>query len=172
MTRSFTFQRRHVYGAIATGALALAAMVPITADAAQALLRFDGGIGETPVSTVAATGLATPNVVQGISPGGQPWVISALHASVGENGQIRVDGRGLLLGGGNGIGTNAGQKVKAILFCNGVRSETDPAGVALEPDGDFRIDDQLTPVPLGPCNTATLLITNTANRWFAAGIPK
>ncbi|MDB5953768.1 hypothetical protein [Ramlibacter sp.] len=167
MTRSPTFQRRHVYGAVAAGALALAALVPITADAAQAMLRFDGGIGETPVSTVA-----TANVVNGILPGGQPWVISTLHASVDENGQIRVNGRGLLLAGGNGIGTNAGQSVKAIVFCNGVRSETAAAGVPLEPDGDFRIEDQLVPTPAGPCATATLLITNLANRWFAAGIPK
>ena len=167
MTRSPSIQRRHVYGAIAAGALAIGALVPLTADAGQALLRFDGGIGETPVSTVA-----TANVVQTILPGGQPWVISSLRAIVEENGQIRVDGRGLLLAGGNGIGTNGGQSVKAILFCNGVRSDTAAAGVPLEADGDFRIEDQLVPAPVGPCNTATLLITNVANRWFAAGIRK
>src|ERR1700712_4046823 len=105
MTHFPTFPRQYVYGAIASAALALAALVPVAADAGQALLRFDGGIGETPVSAVAATGLATPNIVNTILPGGQPWVISALHASVDENGQIRVEGRGLLLAGGNGIAT-------------------------------------------------------------------
>jgi len=167
MTQSPTFHRRHVYGALAAGALALAALVPLAADAAQALLRFDGGIAETPVSTVA-----TANTVNGVLPGGQPWVISALHATVEDSGRILVDGRGLLLAGGNGVGTNGAQSVKAILFCNGVRSETAAAGIPLEANGDFRIDDQLTPAPMGPCNTATLLITNPASRWFAAGIPK
>jgi len=167
MTRSITFQRRHVYGAIAAGALALAALVPMTADAAQAIARFDGGIGETPVSNIT-----TPNTVNGIGPGGQPWVIASLHATVDDSGNVRADGRGLLLAGGNGIGTNANQSVKVIFFCNGARSDSDPAGVPLEANGDFRIDSQLTPVPNGPCNTSTLLITNVANRWFAAGIPK
>ncbi len=167
MQRSPTFQRNHVHVGIAAGVLALAALAPTAADAAQPLLRFDGGIGETPVSAVA-----TANVVNGILPGGQPWVISSLQASVSDNGQIRVDGRGLLLAGGNGIGTNAAQSVKAILFCNGIRSDTSATGVALEANGDFRIDDQLVPTPMGPCTTSTLLITNVANRWFAAGIPK
>jgi hypothetical protein len=158
---------RHVYGTIAAGLLALAAMVPLGAEAAGPIVSFSGGIGETPVSTVA-----TANVVNGVLPGGQPWVIADLKADVDANGRIRADGRGLLLGGGNGIGTAAGQSVKAVLFCNGIRSETDAAGVALAANGDFRIDDALVPTPMGPCTTVTLLITNVAGRWFAAGIPK
>ena len=167
MSHTPLFQRRHVFGALAAGALALAALVPMTADAAQAIARFDGGIGETPVSNIT-----TPNAVNGILPGGQPWVIASLHASVDDSGNVRADGRGLLLAGGGGIGTNGNQSVKVIFFCNGARSDSDPAGVPLEANGDFRIDSTLTPVPNGPCNTSTLLITNVANRWFAAGIPK
>jgi hypothetical protein len=48
---------------------------------------------------------------------------------------------------------------------------TDPA-VALEPDGDFRIDDVLDPAPPVPCTDAVLLIRNSGGAWFAAGIPK
>jgi hypothetical protein len=45
--------------------------------------------------------------------------------------------------------------------------------VPLDPSGDFRIDDTLTPPPPEPCNGPALLILNgTAQRWFAAGIPK
>ena len=167
MSKFPPLERRYVYGAIAAGLLALAAMVPVAAEAAQPLARFDGGIGETPVSNIT-----TPNTVNGIGPGGQPWVISSLHATVDESGNVRADGRGLLLAGGGGIGTNGNQSVKVIFFCNGARSDSDPAGVPLEANGDFRIDSTLTPVPNGPCNTATLLITNIQNRWFAAGIPK
>jgi hypothetical protein len=106
------------------------------------LVRFDGGIGETPASSLTAA-----NIVKGISPGGQPWVIERLNADVRSDGRISVDGRGLLLAGGNGIGTNGGQRVHAILFCGAASFASDE--VALEPSGDF-----------------------PANRWFAAGIPE
>jgi hypothetical protein len=42
--------------------------------------------------------------------------------------------------------------------------------VPLAANGDFRIDDTLTPTPPNPCTTPVLLITNPAPRWFAAGI--
>lgn len=143
----------------------------VIAHADDRLVRFDGGIGESPVSTVLTTGLATPNLVKGVSPGGQPWVISRLVADVRTDGRISVDGRGLLLAGGNGIGTNGGQSVRAQLWCGTVSLLTDP--VALEPNGDFRIDGALSGRPPEPCDTPVLLILNGAGtRWFAAGIPK
>lgn len=150
---------------IMAGALALAFSAAVQAD--DRLVRFDGGIGEIPVSNTT-----TPNVVRGVSPGGQPWVISRLTADVRTDGHILVDGRGLLLAGGNNIGTNGGQSVRAMLFC-GAASFTSDA-VPLEPNGDFRIDGMLNPVPPDPCESPVLLIVNTATppRWFAAGIPK
>jgi len=44
--------------------------------------------------------------------------------------------------------------------------------VPLEANGDFRIDDFLSPAPPNPCVGPVLLIRNTAGSWFAAGIPK
>jgi hypothetical protein len=69
-----------------------------------------------PVSSVGSTG-PVANVVRGISPPGQPCVIRALSAEVKVNGRILVEGRGLLLAGGNAIGTNGGQSVFATLIC-------------------------------------------------------
>ena len=46
------------------------------------------------------------------------------------------------------------------------------ATVPLEPDGDFRIDDVLSPAPPSPCDTPVLLIVNANGAWFAAGIVK
>lgn len=137
----------------------------VSATAEDSLARFEGGIGVIPVRAGPAA-----NIVQGTNPGGQPWVIAALSADVKLDGRISVDGRGLLLGGGNGIGRNGGQSVQARLFCGAVAHNS--GLVALEANGDFRIDDLLTPVPPDPCATPVLLIVSGGGNWFAAGIPK
>jgi hypothetical protein len=138
-------------------------------------LRFKGGIGVIPVTGVAANGTVNLNVVRGVPPGA-PWRIADLHAEIGFDGHIKVVGRGLLLASGNGIGTNAGQSVHATLFCGPAATATAHSstltGVALEADGDFRIDDFLSPAPPTPCDTPVLLIRNVGGVWFAAGIPK
>ena len=152
---------------IMAGALSLAFLSYAAAAVADdRIVRFDGGIGETPVSNIT-----TPNTVRGVSPGGQPWVIARLTADVRSDGSISVDGRGLLLAGGNGIGTNGGQSVRALLFC-GADAPVNSDLVPLDANGDFRIDGLLSALPANPCTTPVLLIVNSGNRWFAAGIPK
>jgi hypothetical protein len=150
-------------------AAALALAYGATAAADERLVRFDGGIGVIP-SRVG--GLA--NVVRGVSPGGQVWVISRLNADVRTDGRITVDGRGLLLGGGENIGLNGNQSVRARLFCGAAGAEVahNSELVPLEANGDFRIDGQLDPVPPVPCERPVLLIVSGGNAWFAAGIPK
>ena len=154
--------------------LFLAALVVPTSRADDSLLRFDGGIAVDPVSGIAANGTPTANTVRGVGPGGAPWRIANLSASIDVSGRISVRGRGLLLAGGNGIGTNGAQSVHAILFCGPAATATahatPAAGVALAANGDFRIDDVLSPRPPNPCDTPVLLIANPAPRWFAAGI--
>ena len=169
--------------AVALVALALAALIPLPVGADDALARFQGGVGVHPVSNVAGAANAdgtfpnvTRNVVRGVNPAGQIWIIADLRAQVKADGSIKVDGRGLLLAGGNTIGTNANASVFATLICEAaspfVERNTDAAGVRLAPNGDFRIDDILSPAPNG-CASPVLLIRNAANRtWFAAGIPK
>lgn len=162
----------------AAASLALAYGAAASAD--QRLARFDGGIGVIPVSagqgTAATAEVVTRNIVRGVQPPGQIWVISDLRADVRADGRIKVDGRGLLLGGGNNIGFNANARVFATLICEAAapftERNTTVAGVPLEPNGDFRIDDVLSSVP-GECASPVLLIRNAANQaWFAAGIPK
>jgi len=138
-------------------------------------LRFKGAIGVIPVTGVAANGAINLNVVRGVSPGAT-WRIAALEAVVASDGRVRIVGRGLLLAAGNGIGTNAGQSVHATLFCGPAATATahssNPAGVALDANGDFRIDDLLSPAPPSSCDSPVLLIRNVGGVWFAAGIPK
>ena len=163
--------------------LALGIVGHLSAHEREFLARFEGGIGVIPASNGA--GPVNPdgtfpnvklNVVRGVSPGAGPWRIADLRADVDTDGRIRVRGRGLLLASGNGIGQNANQSVFATLFCEAtapfVEHSTDIAGVRLEPNGDFRIDDTLNPVPPSDCSSPVLLIRNIAGVWFAAGIPK
>jgi hypothetical protein len=144
------------------------------------MARFEGGIGVIP----AANGAGQPNadgtlpnvrlnVVRGIPPGGAPWRIADLKAEVDTDGHIRVRGRGLLLAGGNNIGQNGNQSVFATLFCEAAApfvERNTSFTVPLDPNGDFRIDDVLNPVPV-ECPSPVLLIRNAGGAWFAAGVP-
>jgi hypothetical protein len=73
-----------------------------------------------------------------------------------------------------GCPSRSWQSVFATLFCEAAAPftlhNTTLTGVALKQDGDFEIDDVLTPVS-GDCASPVLLIRNVAGVWFAAGIP-
>ena len=155
-------------------ALVAMAITGIASAQENTTLKFRGGIGVVPVTGVAASGAVNLNVVRGVNPAG-PWRIADLNANVTADGQIRVKGRGLLLAAGNGIGTNAGVSVFATLFCGPAASATAHSSnrVALDADGDFAIDELLSPALTDACSTPVLLIRNGANGvWFAAGIPE
>ena len=150
------------------------------------LASFDGGIGVHPVSNVAGTADAvtgtfpnvTRNVVRGINPAGQIWVIERLRANITLDGHITVDGRGLVLAGGDNAGRTSGQSVFATLICETAapftQRNTTLTGILLAPNGDFRIDDALSPAPPSTCPSPMLLIRSaaTGQAWFAVGILK
>ena len=155
-------------------ALSLAVLFPVVA-AADSLARFEGGIGVIPVSggqgTAATATVVNRNIVRGVQRAGPIWVIADLRADVDQNGGVKVAGRGLLLGGGNNIGRNGNQSVRATLICGAANTLHDSGLVPLEANGDFAIEDVLSPLPTS-CDNPTLLIRNPAGSWFAAGIPK
>jgi hypothetical protein len=145
--------------------LALIVVMPVAATAGESLVRFDGRIGVIPISNVLVnadgTTTVTRNIVRTVNSAGQIWVILDLKADVRADRRIKVHGRGLLLGGGNRVGTNAGARVFATPICEAaipftLRS-TDLAGVPLEADGDFQIDDVLSPDPPAECANPVLL---------------
>jgi hypothetical protein len=160
----------------------LVALFALSAVADDTLVKFRGGIGVLPVASgvgqAATAEDVNRNIVRGVQPAGQIWVISALRADVKVDGRIHVNGRGLLLGGGNSIGLNGNASVFATLICEAVapftEHSTNGAGVALAPNGDFRIDDVLVPAPPADCDSPVLLIRNSEPNpaWFAAGIPQ
>src|SRR6267143_5722310 len=110
-------------------------VTPLSAVADDSLVKFKGGIGVHPVSNVAGDAVVinnvttfpnvTRNVVRGINPAGQIWVIADLRADVKADGlgSIKVRGKGLLLAGGNGIGGNANASVFATLICQVTATE-------------------------------------------------
>ncbi|HEY1288502.1 MAG TPA: hypothetical protein VGF58_09255 [Burkholderiales bacterium] len=92
----------------------------LDAAADDRVAAFRGGIGVIPVSsgqgTAATATVVTRNIGRGVQPPGQIRVIEDLRADFRAD-RISVDGRGLLLGGGNNIGTNANQRVFATVIC-------------------------------------------------------
>lgn len=146
-----------------------AGLVASPAIASDTLVKFDRSFGVTP--TAFAGGVAVANDVSGIPPGGRPWVIHKLRATVKQDGSIKAKGEGLLLAGGGGIGTRAAiTQVIATLLCGGAQFSS--AAADLDTAGDFEIRGQLTPLPPNPCINPVLLIRNagTGNAWFAAGL--
>jgi hypothetical protein len=173
-------------GATATGVGAFSRTQANTGTS-KTLVMFRGGIGVQPVSAVTAQGLAVPNVVRGVQPPGQPWVIADFNATVKADGHIMARGRGLVFAGGNTAGTAlvitngvaaASLRVFATLICENVapfvQRNTAVAGVSLAANGDFRINDVLSPAPPATaCATPVLLIRNApGGGWFSAGIQK
>lgn len=179
--------------AVAAGWL-LCAAGAAAGDRSDAIVRFSGAIGSQPFSN--GGGVAVPNDVLGIPPGGRPWELRKLRASVASDGTLRATGKGLLLGGGNNIGRPAiPRTIQATLICSATAAApvaTSPAwnsvAVAVDESGNFSIDAPLKPVapnltlvPPDPCNFPILLIRNSApsatpggdptpGAWFAAGI--
>jgi RNA polymerase sigma-70 factor, ECF subfamily len=171
---------RSMFRKAALIAAAVGMVAQVTAQERTPLVRFDGGIGVQPVSNVAGSANADgtfpnvrQNVVRGVSPAG-PWRIASLKASIYTDGSITVRGRGFLLAAGNSIGQNANQRVFATLICEAtapfVERSTSFAGIPLEPNGDFRIDDTLSPAPADCASPVLLIRTSSNGTWFAAGI--
>lgn len=133
---------------------AMVAMSGMPAHASDTLFRFDGGFGDQPFRSAA--GVPTLNTVAGVAPGGTPWLMSSFKASISTSGQLRARGTGVILAGGDNLGTRGGpRQMVASLFC---RNSPVPPAVAgtlqttpynsafvdLDPDGDFRINSPLT----------------------------
>jgi hypothetical protein len=161
---------------LAAFVLCLGIAHPLAAMADDSLVKFKGGIGVIPVSSAAGVangdGTSTGTSFAGSTPRSDLGDRRSQGRKVG--GRVKVRGKGLLLGGGNGIGSNGGQSVHATLICEATPPftphDTNSKGVALGADGDFRIDDLLSPAPPSVCASPVLLIRNTSGLWFAAGI--
>lgn len=108
------------------------------------------------------------NVVDGITGGGQPWSTLGGEASVDlRSGEVEFAVHGLVLAGGNAIGTpGAVTSVAATVVCGvGISAAAPP--VPLSPQGDAEFDG-IVAVPAG-CkgSNIALLLTAPNGQWIA-----
>jgi hypothetical protein len=117
------------------------------------------------------------NVVGNIPGGGQPWSTTSGEAKVNlRTGHIEFNVRGLVLAGGNSIGTpDAITLVKGTLICNPGTTNTtvDTPPVPLTDTGDAQFSgDVVIPPDCIPVNTPpniAFLVRIPAGRWIANG---
>ena len=114
------------------------------------------------------------NVVGGIGGGGQPWSTLGGRAKVDlAKSQVSFEVDGLVLAGGNAIGTPDGiNQVKGTLLCDpgGANLAFDTALVSLSPRGDAEFAGSVGPIATicTPSNVA-FLVRIAAGRWIANG---
>lgn len=114
------------------------------------------------------------NAVGNIGGGGQPWSTLGGQARVDlGSGNVEFEVRGLVLAGGNSIGTpDAITQVKGTLLCDagGANVAVDTPLVPLSAQGDAEFEGNVGPIPrvCTPSNTA-FLVRIPAGRWIANG---
>jgi hypothetical protein len=127
---------------------------------------------KTIVGVITAPGVNNP--VAGIPGGLLPWSATGGRARVNlANGDVGFEVEGLVLVGGNGIGTRGDlTQVKGTLVCNpgiGTQAVIDTPAVPFNLQGDAEFVGNLGSVPT-PCANPLFLVRLLANnRWIAAG---
>ena len=108
------------------------------------------------------------NVVDGITGAGQPWSALGGEASVDlRTGEIEFEVHGLVLAGGNSIGTRGGvASVAGTVVCGvGISVATPPAPLSAQGDAEF---DGIVAIPPGCTSSNIALLLTAANgQWIA-----
>jgi hypothetical protein len=158
---------RHMIQLAATAGALLAALALPAAAADSVRWRTIVGIEDA--------GANGNNAVGGIMGGGQAWTTLGGQARVDlDSGHIEFEVRGLVLNGGNAIGTpDAINQVKGTLVCAaGAANQAvvDTPLVTLTAQGDAEFEGDVAPLPAvcTPQNVA-FLVRIAAGRWIANG---
>ena len=150
-------------------AILLASAVPALAQE----VRWEQIIGIIQAGNLVGSGSGQ---VQG---GGQPWSTSRGEAEINlQTGEVHFQVRGLVLAGGNGIGTRAAiAQVRGTLVCDtdgsaggGSSTLVDTPLVDLDAQGNAKFNGNIGPLPAA-CSEPdiALLIRISAGRWIANG---
>jgi hypothetical protein len=155
--------------------LALAAIIPAAARAADPNVRWADIVGI--IQAGNAVGSGTGQVLGGA----QPWSTTKGSATVNLNtGDIRFRVEGLVLAGGNAIGTRGTiTEVRGTLVCDtdgsagsGNSTLVDTTLVPLSAQGDAEFNGSVGPLPgacLAESDIAFLVRIGGSGRWIANG---
>jgi hypothetical protein len=159
-------------------ALASVAAGALLATALAGPAIADGGGNSVRWKTIIGI-IQAGNVVAGIGGGGQPWSTLGGDARVDlSGGHLEFEVRGLVLAGGNSIGTPDGiVNVKGTLVCAaGAANQVlvDTPAVALSAQGDADFEGNIGPISSVCTATNTAFLVRIAaaapgDRWLANG---
>jgi hypothetical protein len=137
----------------------------------DAKVRWDNVVGVIQPGNKVGTGAGQ------VTGAGQPWFTEDGQATIDlHTGRLKFSVRGLVLMGGNGIGTRAGvTQVKGTLVCdvdgstgNSVLVDTDAVPLSLQGDAAFVGDVPLDPLCVSETDIAFLIRAGN-DTWLAAG---
>src|SRR4051812_12526381 len=134
----------------ATSALVLA-LAPTAA--------FAQGHGHNLLRGDLTPSMPTDAAINGVNPGGLPWILSRGEVRVRESGRMDVRIRGLQIPR-NGGADNPVASIDAVLYCGGVMAADSGPQPMTVPGGDARFRVSLM-VP-STCDSATVLISPSA----------
>jgi len=108
------------------------------------------------------------NVVDGVTGGGQPWSALGGAASVDlRTGEVEFEVHGLVLAGGNSIGTRGGVASVAGTVVCGVGVSVATPQVPLSAQGDAEFDGVVAIPPGCTSSNIALLLTASNGQWIA-----
>src|SRR3954447_3278586 len=99
-------------------------------------------------------------LINGVAPGGVPWIIDRGEVRVRDNGRMDVRIEGLQVPAADGSARNPVRSLNAVLYCGGKAVADSGPHALTTPGGDARFRVHLA-VPKH-CDMATVLISPTA----------
>jgi hypothetical protein len=116
----------------------------------------DHGHGHNLIRADLTPSMPDDPLINGVHPGGLPWILSRGEVRVRENGRMDVRIRGLQIPR-NGGADNPIASIDAVLYCGGMAVADSGAQPMTVPGGDARFRVSLM-VP-STCDAATVLIS-------------
>lgn len=148
----------------------------LTEGRSSAFSEHDGGGGDAVFEFSRMVGndvTGTRGTLRGQDAIGAPWRVDRGEARLNEEGELRVEVKGLVL---QSTGLNPIAEFKAILSCLTDSEDALPTLVtvnlstalfpASRPEGDVEIREELDGIP-SPCYAPIVFVTNAAGRWAA-----
>lgn len=123
----------------------LVGLLAATALVSSATLAFGHGGrgGHDDFRSTLAPSVPTDPAINGVTPGGAPWVLDRGSVRVDDDGDLRLRVRGLVIPSPPGDGTPGGvTTITASVHCGGTAADTSESE-EIDRDGDARIRDEL-----------------------------